>query len=141
MPMSGSCHRSDHGGRAAGFTLLELLIVLALIGLTAAMVVPRLVQTYDAIVASGERAEVVRALEDLPLRVRIAGHADVFEPVGPSQADTLVEAPDGWAVRLLDPLRIERTGICHPSRVQVRGRGTTETWRITAPSCEVADEE
>lgn len=122
-----------------GFTLLELLIVLALLGLAAAVVVPGLARTYDAIVRSGERADVVRALEGLPLRVRATGRELALDA---EDAQALAEAaplPDGWSARLLEPLRIERTGVCHPSRVRVAGRGLEETWEILAPGCGVDD--
>ena len=48
---------------ARGFSLLELLVVLALIGMLTAVVAPRLQRTYDAIAGSGERDEVHRQLE------------------------------------------------------------------------------
>lgn len=122
-----------------GFTLLELLIVLALIGLVAAIVVPGLSRTYEAIAGSGERADVVRALEGLPLRVRASGRDLSIEPGDAKAFDALLELPAGWRVALAEPLRIERSGLCRPSKVKVVGRDAAETWTLTAPSCGVRD--
>lgn len=139
MPMSASFPRSDSRSAGAGFTLLELLIVLALIGVTAAVVVPGLARTYDAIVGSGERADVVRALEGLPLAVAADGQPLRIDPREPGALAARLSMPDGWTVRLLQPLHIERTGYCHPFEVAVTGREATETWRLASPACEVAD--
>lgn len=122
-----------------GFTLLELLIVLALLGLTAAVVVPGLARTYDAIVRSGERADAIRALEGLPLGVRATGRELVLAPADTRALADAAPMPEGWTVRLAEPLRIERTGVCHPARVVVTGRESKETWRILSPTCGVDD--
>lgn len=140
MPTSASCRPSEPGAPAGGFTLLELLIVLALIGVTAAVVVPGLARTYEAIAASGERAEVVRALEALPVAVRKAGEPLHLDPGVGGTLSSRVELPEGWTVRLMAPLRIERTGYCHSSRVAVVRGDVTETWRMQEPACEVDDE-
>lgn len=125
--------------RDRGFTLLELLIVLALIGLVAAVVVPGLARTYDAIVGSGERADVVRALEGVPLQVRASGEPLAIEPSDTVAFAALLALPEGWSAVLEAPLRVERSGLCHASKVRVTGRGVTETWQLTSPSCGVRD--
>ena len=48
----------------AGFTLLEVLVVLVIISMAVAVVAPRLQKTYESVVVSGERADVVRQLRD-----------------------------------------------------------------------------
>ena len=125
--------------RHRGFTLLELLIVLALIGLVAAVVVPGLARTYDAIVRTGERADVVRALEGLPLRARASGRGLEIEPEPNAAFAALLDLPEEWRAVLEEPLRIEGSGLCHPAKVRVTGRGMTETWRLTSPACGVVD--
>lgn len=125
--------------RSGGFTLLELLIVLAIIGIMVAVVVPGLARTYDAIAASGERADVARALGGLPLLARTRDEALLLSPRDPDSLRLLPTLPEGWTVSLLEPLRIERSGVCHPARVRVSGRGRSEVWRLTAPACGVDD--
>ncbi len=136
--MSGSC-RPEAGSAQTGFTLLEILIVLALVAVLAALVAPRLSRTYEAVAGSGERAEVVRQLERLPLRARSLG-VDIH--VEQDAAATLAEhltLPQGWQVRPLDDLAIQGNGICKGGRVEVSGLGAVEIWVLQSPGCGVVD--
>lgn len=142
MPMSVSCRRSEPRVRptvAAGFTLLELLIVLALIAIAAAVAAPRLERTYDAVAGSGERAEVRRQLESLPLRVRRDDRPLTVQAEDATALAAALSLPAGWRVVPLDVLQIEASGVCAAARVRVDGRGATEVWRLRAPDCVVSD--
>ena len=141
MPMSGSCLRNNRCPQrpATGFTLLEILIVLALVAMVAALAAPRLQQTYDAVARSGERAEVARQLARLPVIARMQGQAIHATGGGPDGLEPYLDLPGGWAVRPEGDLLVEATGVCHPARVQVEVDGTTETWSLSAPLCEVSD--
>ena len=50
MPMSGSFRSSDVSARgdARGFTLLEMVVVLAILGLATAMVAPSMIRSIDS---------------------------------------------------------------------------------------------
>ncbi len=141
MRTSGSCPASDAGNRRMaaqrGFTLLELLIVLALTSMVVALVAPRLSQTVAAIGRSGDRAEVVRQLEELPMLARrqsaainVDEHADL---------SSLLALPQGWSVVALGPLRVRENGICDDADVQVRTEGLVERWHLQMPDCAVGD--
>lgn len=143
MRMSDSFLLSGNGGwrRASGFSLLELLVVLALIAMLSALVAPNLRRTYSAIAGSGERAEVRRQLERLPLHARRQGaRVEVGTDDSAGMAARL-ELPEGWVVQPLEPVRIEASGICHPARVQLSGRGTSETLLVSAPACQLQEVE
>jgi prepilin-type N-terminal cleavage/methylation domain-containing protein len=137
--MSGSCPRSDAAAPAGGFTLLELLIVLALVSMVAAMVAPRLQRTYDAVARSGERAEAVRQLERLPLLARERG-TGIDIAADDAQALTgMLALPQGWTATPLGPLQVEASGLCHAAKVRVAGGGSAETWTLAMPDCSIAD--
>lgn len=138
--MSGSSRPSNDGlPMSGGFTLLELLIVLALVAVMAAMVAPRLQRSYDAIVASGERAEVVRQIERLPLLARAEGRRIVLAEDAPDALARLVDLPEGWTAVPAQTVEVEASGTCRPFRVLVASRGVRETWHVTGPACEVSD--
>ena len=135
MRISDSCRRSDPSA-APGFSLLEMLVVLALISIMVALVAPRLAGTVRAIASSGERAETVRQLELLPLLARSQGQPIVAAADAALVAEGLA-FPDGWRATALDPLRIAANGICQPGRLRVEGGGTAEEWTLAAPDCRV----
>ncbi len=140
MPTSGSCRASDASRRGAaqrGFSLLELLVVLVLTSMTVALVAPRLAQTVAAIGRSGDRAEVVRQLQGLPMQARQQASAILM----PEQADlsAMLELPQGWSVIALTPLRVRENGICDAADVQVKEGNMVEKWHMEMPDCTVSD--
>lgn len=141
MQTSDSClPRVRHGGwriASTGFSLLEMLVVLVLISVMTALVAPRLQGTVEAIASSGERDEVARQLERLPLLARQQGHS-IRIVVGQDVSVASLELPAGWKVRPLTILSIAGNGICNAASLQVEGRGTTEKWSIAAPDCKVS---
>ncbi len=138
MRTSGSCPQRAEGcppPRAGGFTLLELLVVLALVAMMAALTVPRLQRTVTAIASSGERAEVVRQLERLPLLARRDGRA--IEIAADESPAAYLQLPQGWETRAITPLRVAANGICSAARIRVSGADGVETWSLAAPDCRV----
>ncbi len=138
MPTWVSCLRAE--SRQSGFTLLEMLVVLFLMGVLAALVAPRLQRTYEAIASSGERAEVARNLEQLPFLAQEAGGLS-FAPGDEAGAALLqlLALPEGWSVVPATALRVEANGFCHPATLRVAGAGTVEDWALSAPDCGVVD--
>ncbi|WP_255409764.1 prepilin-type N-terminal cleavage/methylation domain-containing protein [Luteimonas sp. 100069] len=139
MPTWASCHRADPLRRHSGFSLLELLVVLFLISVMAAMVAPRLQRTYQAIASSGDRAEVVRRLELLPFLARENNRALI---IAPGDADALMQVvalPEGWWAEPVSKLHVEASGFCHPATLRVSGAGAVEDWPLSAPDCGVRD--
>ena len=136
MRTSGSCRRSERG-IARGFSLLEMLVVLAVVSIMVALVAPRLAGTVRAIATSGERAEVARQIERLPLLARRRSHALAME-AGDQLVVEGLALPDGWKVVALSPLRVAANGICQSGRLRVDGGGNQEEWTVAAPDCTVA---
>ncbi|MFN3842952.1 MAG: prepilin-type N-terminal cleavage/methylation domain-containing protein [Rehaibacterium terrae] len=126
-------------GRLRGFTLLELLVVLALLAMTVALVGPALQRTYDGLVRSSARDEVQRALETLPLRVRESGARLALEPGTGDAWGALLPLPAGWTVQPLTAVEIEASGVCHPARLRVRGPDDSYVVELTRPYCRLAD--
>lgn len=141
MPMWVSCHKVTDRvskGLAGGFSLLELLVVLALISFMTALVVPRLKNTVDAISRSGDRAQAIRQLERLPLLVRRDGVA-VSVDKGQDIALPGVEFPQGWKVQALDLVQVATNGYCHEARLDVTSPGGRERWLLGTPDCRISD--
>jgi prepilin-type N-terminal cleavage/methylation domain-containing protein len=121
-----------------GFTLLEMLVVLVLLGMAASIVAPPLARTVDRVRESGDREDVRRGLEGLPVAARGQGAALAFGAgvaiVPPGRA-----WPEGWRVVAATPVRIESTGWCRGGEVQVNGPAGPHRWRLASPDCRVED--
>lgn len=124
---------------ARGFTLLELLLVLALLATVTAMIVPNLVKVLAAVKTSTDRADIVRLVESLPLKARKAGHeirVAVGEPLPLLEGGQL---PTGWRVTAVGPIRVSARGYCNEAAVRVVDpEGHPETWKVASPGCQVA---
>lgn len=125
---------------ARGFTLLEMLVVLVILGLAASVVAPPLARTLERVREAGDRDDVARGLEALPARAREAGQALEFragEPIVIRDRPW----PAGWAVVPITALRVEANGFCEGGTLQVVRPSGPISWTLAAPDCrvEVAD--
>ena len=162
-------------GRATpGFVLLELLVVLVLVGLAAALVLPNLERLQAAVTGGAERDYILDQISGLGWkaiseqrsyvifgndRAQDAGFsssvrsADDTAPEGPdtrsdwhaSDAASLasyeplaINLPEGWELRLDEPLVIRANGVCLGAGLALYHRGV-ENLRIDLdpPYCHV----
>ncbi len=141
MRTSDSCLRSNAGvdRPPEGFSLLEMLVVLLLVSVMAALIAPRLATMVQAIACSGDRAEAARQIERLPLLARAGGHPFIIEAGEPVVAEGM-QMPQGWKVTASTRVVIQANGVCMPAKVRVEGGGVVEEWALAAPDCGVTDE-
>lgn len=134
MPKTSACFRSSLDRRAVrGFTLVELVVVLALVALVTGLAAPALVRGLDAARERGVRADVRVLLEGLPVRAYQAGSA--LEIDATALQRLAPELPQGWRLELDAPLRYAPSGVASGGAVRllIPGRDTT-VWRIAAVS-------
>lgn len=124
--------------RPAGFTLLELLVVLALVGLIAGVAAPRAWKWVEGARVRNQAAEVMSALESLPSQAFFAGEARVIGV--DAQSAALLRVPSEWRLDLPSPLRYEANGMTVGGRVRLwEGGALRADWLIQAPTGEVVD--
>lgn len=147
MPTSGTCRPTDPGRTAGpaprGFTLLEVIVVLAIMGLVAAVATPAVVRGIDSWRRQAQADAVMDQLRGLPARARAAGR-----PIEVSDASLAGESPPlqveaGWTLAVPEPWSVQANGVCQGGRVELHGDGRALALQAAAPFCDprVADEE
>jgi prepilin-type N-terminal cleavage/methylation domain-containing protein len=130
--ISVCCRRSLERSSEAGFTLLELLVVLALAGMMVGLVAPSLMRSLDAARERGVVAEVGARLETLPVHAFQQG-----QEVGFAAQDlrlAVPEIPEMAELEFTPPKLVYRAnGVAAGGRVRLVMPGRTPVfWRVEA---------
>lgn len=125
-----------------GFTLLELLVVLALISLLAGMVVPNLQRTIESIERSTQREQIISDIGQLSYRAFTAGMKFELneEKLGVQLPDgsPMLLLPEGWTINISKPIGFNFNGFCTGGEIQIIGPDkTSEQVTLLKTSCEV----
>lgn len=104
----------------SGFTLLELLVVLALLATLSALVAPPLWRAADAARARGWQQDLVAAVAALPLRAFASGQA--LDMRAADLRALLPSLPADWSIELDAPLRYAPNGVAQGGVLRLRER-------------------
>ena len=154
-------------GSESGFTLLELVVVLLLLSLVAALAFPNLERLYAGVVRSTERAYILDQFTGLGRRAMQGGRTFVVVASGggkrsataaaPREArarpgDTgplppaarrddaphRIDLPEGWEISFDEPLVVRANGVCLGAELTLRHRGEVDVRiRLEPPFCRV----
>jgi prepilin-type N-terminal cleavage/methylation domain-containing protein len=132
-------------GAHRGFTLLEMLFVLVVVGLLVGLTVPRFAAGLEQRELIAQRADIEDQLRELPRRVRLNAHP-LQLPVDLKQPDmgdgyVPLRLPVGWQIVFTPPLEISMLGTCSASRVEVSkadNPGMDSAYQIAPLSCELS---
>ena len=123
----------------SGFTLVEILVVLAIMGMLTGIALPRLSSAYASVERSGQRRAIQDQIEGLGYRAYSGGKSIMLESSNLSGAqakDYPLQIPDGWQIKLPKPLRYSSRGICAGGTLAlVAPDGSAEKFRLSAPLC------
>ena len=141
------------GRRSVGFTLLELIVVLALAGLVVVLAVPNLERLYEGFVRKAEQGRILNRMAGLGREAMLRGRAYAVYGTG-GDADGAgtgglvsgfepydLEVPDGWKLSLDRPLLVRANGVCLGAIVTLAHEGVSSTQVVLrAPYCRVASD-
>jgi prepilin-type N-terminal cleavage/methylation domain-containing protein len=166
MRMSATCHLNKHGrlpvGHSAGYTLVEILVVLAIAGMLVGVALPRLFNFYDSMEYANQRSSLLEQIEGLGYRAYTTGKgmtlASTVDEVNAANTGTsntsntskpgtdsktipeipVLLMPANWRITLAKPVQYSLTGLCSGGQFTLAAPdGRKESFQLVAPLCRV----
>lgn len=158
MPMSATCRNAESRRSAAGFTLLELVVVLAIMGLVTGVAGVRVFSMINTWRERTQLESLEQQFARLPVLARQRGSDIVLPPPKPGATTTAagselvattdplpteppaLDLPKGWVVYFNQPLRVRGSGLCEGARIRIE-HGDRKYWRVVAPPfCQLSED-
>ncbi len=123
--------------RHRGFTLLEMIVVLAILGLSAALVGPSMLRGIDSWQRQAAMDGLLDQLRALPGKARASG-----KPIMVSDATLADDAKpplridSDWTLSVPEPWSVTANGVCEGGEVIVANAFGERTVRVAAPFCD-----
>ncbi|ENY72796.1 type II secretion system protein [Aeromonas diversa CDC 2478-85] len=95
-----------------GFTLLELLVVLVLVGMITGMVGPRFIDLAERLRHRNEWQTLQQRINGLPMEVQLTGQPMVLQALP-------LTLPAGWQLKTERPVRYLPNGVCLGGQLQL----------------------
>lgn len=129
----------------AGFTLLEMLVVMALLGLLLAMVGPNFVGQLERSSQRFALDQIQAQVAQLPRWARLTGqHFKLQQLTAPLMANNeeILSIPEGWSVTFTPTLMVSPNQICSASQAQVLGAdgAVLAQYAIESPTCSATED-
>ncbi|MBO3274598.1 prepilin-type N-terminal cleavage/methylation domain-containing protein [Pseudomonas schmalbachii] len=132
MPISVTCPGSE---RQSGFTLLELVVVLALVAALGAIVLPSLLKMQEAWRRHVDLQDIASQLRSLGYRTRLQARETIIGADGALPADML-SLPAGWTLSARQPLVYLANGACLGGEVSLQHEDVVQVMQLMAPLCQ-----
>ena len=120
--------------KSGGYSLLEILVVLAIVSMLTAIILPRLSATYETWQWKNIREDVVQQIKGLALSAYRDGVE--YHVNGSSQ---LTDIPSGVVLAFDPELIISNLGVCQGSILTINYKGRESRLQLQPPYCNVVN--
>jgi prepilin-type N-terminal cleavage/methylation domain-containing protein len=131
-----------------GFSLVELLIVLGIMGLIGAFALPSVLKMANRTTFSLDRQDLERQLDQLPQTAQRKGVNLVLSstaaegdfdppPVSAGRDPYPVKLPAGWRITVDAPILYRYDGTCSGGKLRIIAPDAEAAYRMEPPLCEL----
>ncbi|WP_334049850.1 prepilin-type N-terminal cleavage/methylation domain-containing protein [Alteromonas gracilis] len=123
--------------QVAGYTLLELVVVLVLMGLLMGVATPKVIQLYRSVEFSLEKDDILFQLSRLSFNVYKSGRAFELQNLASEDNNTFITLPEGWEFDALQSSNITFSplGYCDGGQARFVKQNRELIVSLSAPSC------
>lgn len=122
--------------RHGGFTLLEMIVVLAILGLAAALVGPSMVRSIDTWRRQAAMDLLLDQLRALPGNARKSGKPIVVSDATLASASPPLRIDADWVLHAPEPWSVASNGVCQGGQVIIRNGYGERSIRVAPPFCD-----
>lgn len=116
-----------------GFTMIELLVVLVILGLTSALVLPKFPAIYERFKGKAEEDKFYQSLSVLSLRAYTKQTQIILDE---KTAASILDLPEAWEVIIKQPIIYHANGICRGGQVGLTVNGVVRNIVLEPPYCD-----